>query len=142
MIDIERIKKKAKEIKENILLITKYTSISEQKFSEDMRNIFTLRYLLLELIEGCAAICNHILTKFGKIAPAGYTECFKGLEEIGVFDSEFTTKLVNMARFRNLLVHHYSKVDDHKVFEYSKKNLSDFEHFLNGIARFLKTEFL
>lgn len=142
MVDIERIKKNAKEIRENIQLITEYTKIGETNFSKDMRNVFTLRYLLLESIEGCAAICNHILTKMGKIAPAGYTECFKGLEEIGVFDSNFTTKLVNMARFRNLLVHHYSKVDDHKVFEFSRKNLSDFRQFLMGIARFLKIESL
>lgn len=142
MVDIEYIKKKAKEIRENIQLIEEYTKIGEEDFFKDMRNVYTLRYLLLESIEGCAAICNHILMKEGKIAPAGYTECFKGLEEIGVFDSDFTTKLVNMARFRNLLVHHYSKVDDHKVFEYSRKNLSDFDQFLKTIAKFLKVESL
>ncbi len=142
MVDIERIKKKAIEIRENIQLIKEYTGVGEKEFFKDKRNVFTLRYLLLESIEACASICNHILTKKGKIAPAGYTECFKGLEEIGMFDSNFTTKLVNMARFRNLLVHHYRKIDDRKVLEYSRNNLSDFDHFLKGIAKFLNVDTL
>lgn len=139
MVDIERIKRYAKEIRENIKLIIEYTS-NEEDFFKDRRNILSVKHLLLECIEGCAVICNHILAKVGKVAPAGYVECFKGLGEIGVFDEEFTLRLTKMAGFRNLLVHHYWKIDDKKVFAYAKNNISDFDKFLKGIAKFVKID--
>ena len=39
----------------------------------------------------------------------------------------------NMASFRNMLVHHYEKIDDEVVFGLFKKRLSDFEHFITLI---------
>lgn len=137
MIDIEKIKRYAAEIRENTRLIKEYTT-SEKDFFSDKRNILSVKHLLLQSIESTAIICNHLLSKMGKIAPSGYTECFKGLEEIGAFGREATEKFVRMARFRNILIHHYLKVDDKEVFKYTKENLTDFEDFLEGIFNFLK----
>ncbi|MFQ6077065.1 MAG: DUF86 domain-containing protein [Candidatus Bathyarchaeia archaeon] len=41
-----------------------------------------------------------------------YSEMFKVLEEEGVIGKELATKLEDMARFRNLLVHRYGEVDN------------------------------
>ncbi len=138
MVDIERIKKYAKDIRENIKLIREFTKVSEKEFLKDKKLIFSVRYLLLECIEACAHICNHILVKNGKIVPAGYVECFKGLNKIGVFDKKFTEQLIKMAGFRNILVHQYFKVDNRKVYKYAKNNLKDFEKFLEGISKYLR----
>ncbi len=140
MVDIEKLKKYAKDIRENIKLIKEFVNVPENEFLKDKKAIFSTRYLLVECIEACAHICNHILVKKGKIIPAGYVECFKGLHEIGVFDKEFTETLIKMVGFRNILIHQYFKVDDRKVYQYAKNNLDDFEKFLKGVGKFLKEE--
>lgn len=45
-----------------------------------------------------------------------------------------------MARFRNLLVHLYSRVDDREVHRIIRDNLGDFDEYLASIGRYLKAE--
>jgi uncharacterized protein YutE (UPF0331/DUF86 family) len=45
-------------------------------------------------------------------SPEDYGDTFKVLDEGGILDEEFATKLVSMARFRNRLVHLYWDVDN------------------------------
>jgi uncharacterized protein YutE (UPF0331/DUF86 family) len=42
-----------------------------------------------------------------------------------------------MAKFRNRLVHIYWNVDDNQLYEYLKKNISDYKKFLESVAIFL-----
>ena len=137
MFDIERLKRYAKEIREGIRLIRKYTQ-SEEEFFNDERNILSVKHLFLQCIEACALICNHILVKYGKVAPSGYRECFKGLVDTGIISKELGERLQQIAGFRHMLVHQYWRVDDRKVFEYARKDVEDFEKFLKEIGNFLK----
>jgi uncharacterized protein YutE (UPF0331/DUF86 family) len=43
--------------------------------------------------------------------------------------------LINMAKFRNLLVHLYWKIDDEKINEILQKELTDFDEFIRQIAK-------
>jgi uncharacterized protein YutE (UPF0331/DUF86 family) len=43
--------------------------------------------------------------------------------------------LVNMARFRNLLVHLYWKVNDERLYEILQSHLQDIEEFVDCITR-------
>ena len=44
-------------------------------------------------------------------------------------------RLMNMARFRNILVHFYWKVEDERLFKILKENLKDIEIFLEIIKQ-------
>ena len=57
------------------------------------------------------------------------------LYENGLIDEELRGRLRNMARFRNLLVHVYGKVDDKKVYEFLKTNLGDFDALARQVAQ-------
>lgn len=57
------------------------------------------------------------------------------LYENGLIDEELRGRLHNMARFRNLLVHVYGKVDDKKVYEFLKTNLGDFDALARQVAQ-------
>ncbi len=46
---------------------------------------------------------------------------FQKLEEDDLIEKELADKLSNMAKFRNLLVHQYTKIDDKKVYEILQK---------------------
>lgn len=65
---------------------------------------------------------------------------FKVLKEEGVIGKELATKLEDMARFRNLLVHRYGEIDNRRVLEIIKHNLKDIEEFEKEIEKFIKEE--
>jgi len=57
------------------------------------------------------------------------------LRDRGIISKELSKKLINMAKFRNLLVHLYWKVDDEKIYEILQSELADFDEFIEQIAR-------
>lgn len=47
-------------------------------------------------------------------------------------------KLINMAKFRNLIVHDYARIDNSAVFGILKRHLGDFDAFAQAIVRYLE----
>jgi len=134
-IDIEKIKQRITEIKENIEKIKKYSSIPEKEFWGDERNILSIKHLLLESIEACGDICVHILAKKLFRASSSFAECFENLYKSKVIEEDLSNKLIKMARFRNVLVHRYWQIDDRKILDYAKNNLEDFDQFLKAVVK-------
>ena len=62
------------------------------------------------------------------------------LGEIGVLETDLMVRMGKMARFRNLTVHLYWKVDDREVFRVIRQNLQDFDLYLHAVGRYLKSE--
>jgi len=136
-IDIEKIKQRVTEIRENIEKIKKYSSIPDNEFWGDERNILSVKHLLLVSIEACGNICVHISAKKLFKASSSFAECFENLYKSEVIDEDLSLKLRKMARFRNVLVHRYWEINDHKILDYAKNNLRDFEQFLKSIGKYL-----
>lgn len=44
-----------------------------------------------------------------------------------------------MARFRNLIVHDYARIDDARVYAILKKRLGDFDAFARAIQAYLES---
>ncbi len=53
---------------------------------------------------------------------------------------ELRGRLVRMARFRNLVVHLYWKVEDAEIYRVILEDLQDFDRDLASIGRYLRTE--
>jgi len=136
-VDIEKIKRRLTEIRDNIEKIKKYSSIDEEEFWEDERNILSIKHLLLESIEACGDICVHIMAKKLFKATSSFAECFENLYKSKVINESLSEKLKKMARFRNILVHRYWQINDQKILEYAKNNLGDFEQLMKSVVKFL-----
>ncbi len=70
--------------------------------------------------------------------PQDYSEVIRLMGENGVFEGDLVKRLVEMVKFRNMLVHLYWKIEDDRVHSYLKKNLDDFEAFIQAIRTYLK----
>ena len=57
-----------------------------------------------------------------------------------MIDRALTARLVRMARFRNLLVHVYTRVDDVQVYRVLQEDLDDFDRYLESVGRYLKAD--
>ncbi|MGI8517101.1 MAG: type VII toxin-antitoxin system HepT family RNase toxin [Acidimicrobiia bacterium] len=67
--------------------------------------------------------------------PDSYAEVFTILGDSGFLTERDAAALADAARFRNLLVHQYTKVDDRRVVDYLTTRLDDLKSFRMGVAK-------
>jgi uncharacterized protein YutE (UPF0331/DUF86 family) len=111
--------------------------LSEAEFIADPHKVGSAKYNLIVAIEGTVDLSNHIISKNGFRTPEDYADTFRVMEEKGVIDTEFTGSLIQMARFRNRLVHIYWDIDDAEIYRIIRTRLQDIRRFLKEIGNFL-----
>lgn len=139
-INFPLLQERAREIREQIDKIRRYTSLPDEEFLADERNLYTVLHLLLISIEATASICNHIMAGLAHKAPQSYADCFEHLVDSDIISSELAIRLTQMARFRNLLVHRYWTVNPQRVLQIARTNLGDLEAFLQEVGDWLREE--
>lgn len=112
--------------------------LPEEEFLADYRNTESAKYLLVVATEAALDICQHLVARGGGRAPRDYADCFAVLKEMGVLPEGLSERLQAMARFRNLLVHLYWKVDNREVHRILRENLDDLRRFREAIARWVR----
>jgi uncharacterized protein YutE (UPF0331/DUF86 family) len=125
-------------IDRNVRFLEEIKILSPDQFVESYRDVQAAKYSLLEIIEACIDIANYIISVKGFRRAEEFSEMFKVLKEEEVIGKELATRLGDMARFRNLLVHRYGEVDDKRVLEIIKHNLKDIEEFEKAIEKFIE----
>jgi uncharacterized protein YutE (UPF0331/DUF86 family) len=111
--------------------------LSEEGFAADPHKVASAKYNLIVAIEGAVDLSNHIISKNGFRTPEDYADTFRVMEEKGVFDAEFTNSLIQMARFRNRLVHIYWDIDDAEIYRIIQTRLQDIKQFLKKFGNFI-----
>lgn len=111
--------------------------LPEKEFLADPHKIGSTKYNLIVAIEGAVDLCNHVIAKNGLRTPEDYADTFRVMEEKGAFDPEFTNSLIQMARFRNRLVHIYWDIDDAELFRIIQTRLADIRRFLKDFGNFI-----
>jgi len=127
-------------IDRNLSFLEEIKRLSLEQFLESYRDVQAAKYSLLEIVEACIDVANYIISVRGFRRAEEYSEMFKVLKEEGVIGKGLATKLEDMARFRNLLVHRYGEVDNRRVLEIIKYNLKDIEEFEREIGEFVRRE--
>jgi uncharacterized protein YutE (UPF0331/DUF86 family) len=82
-------------------------------------------------------LCCHIAARHLKKVPQEYAECFGILADAGIISTDLSENLQKMARFRNLLVHMYWKVEYGTLYELIQGDLEDFRRFSKSIVALL-----
>jgi len=100
----------------------------------------TERFLQLA-IESCLNIGNRLISlvqfRLPVKTPETYSDIFRCLEDIGTIDADFTNRLIQMAKFRNRLVHLYWEIDREQIFRFLQENLDDFVTFRDNVLSFM-----
>jgi uncharacterized protein YutE (UPF0331/DUF86 family) len=129
-----------REIRESTTKIQRYAALPDAEFWADERNLHTVLHLLLIALEAMGQLCTHILARAARKAPASYAECMEGLGELGIVDAALSGRLIQMTRFRNLIVHRYWETDPTRVLTYARQHLGDFEAFLIAIEQYIQSK--
>ena len=137
MVDKPLILRKLTELDEYLKQMGEFSSVTLEEYSRDWKVQRIVERTLQMMIEICADIANHIISDRGYRTPDNYGDTFRVLHENGVFKSDLFEIMLKMARFRNIVVHQYDKVDEAIVIGILRNNLNNFTAFRDAILKIL-----
>ena len=136
----DKVRKITSEMLASMGMLEELGRLPEDEFLSDKHKIASAKYNFLVVIEGAIDLCNHIIAKNAFRVPEDYADAFRVMSEQGAFSPEFTGNLVQMARFRNRLVHIYWEVDSHELYGYLRERIQDIRKFLMEFGSFIGKE--
>jgi uncharacterized protein YutE (UPF0331/DUF86 family) len=136
-LNADLIRSRCAEIEDSMRRLERLQSLSREDFQSDQDTLDIACYRLLIAIEAALALCYHISAKRLRKVPEEYAGCFELLASAGVISSGLSERLQRMAKFRNLLVHVYWKVDYSKIYDVIHGDLSDLRDFAQAVARLM-----
>lgn len=114
------------------------TDVSNFKaYKDDVRLKRAVERSLQIAIEACLDIGRRIITVEGFPYAETNKEVFEILIREEVVPRELSATLDDMAGFRNLMVHNYTRIDDARVYTILQKRLGDFDEFADAIRVWL-----
>ena len=138
MVDLQLAERILNDIRENIRDLRSADDISWEVYMQDKRSRRFVERTLHITVEGMIDLAQHIISDEKLREPLNFRDAFLVLAEEGIISRKNLPVYEKMASFRNLIVHYYEKIDNEIVFGIFKRNLSDFELFVNEISRYLK----
>jgi uncharacterized protein YutE (UPF0331/DUF86 family) len=113
---------------------------SFEEYKDDMRLKRAMERSLQVSVEACLDIGRRIIAMKSFRYPEDNRDVFQVLYEYGVAPAELLPALIDMARFRNLVVHDYARIDDAQVYAILKKKLTDFDAYVQATLAYLEQD--
>jgi uncharacterized protein YutE (UPF0331/DUF86 family) len=137
-VNTERILSLIGEARKAFGMLVSYQKMDDEVLLSDQEKLGNIKYQFIVAIEACIDICSHIAEKTFSEVPESYAHCFDLLKEKGIIESQLAEGMSDFARFRNVLVHLYWKVENKRVIEILKHDLHRIEEFLTAISVFAR----
>lgn len=138
MVDKNLILRKIAELEEYLEQIREFSSITAEQYAGDWKTQRIVERTLQMMIELCVDIANHIISDRRLRVPVTYADTFKVLSEAGLIDQNLYNTMEKMAKFRNIVVHNYDRIDQSIVVMILRKNLDNFLFFRDQIIQLMK----
>ena len=140
MVDEALILRKLAELDQYYSQLKEYENTTADQYSDDWKIQRIIERTLQMMIETCVDITGHIIADKGFRIPKSYADTFKVLHEEKIIGSKLSAVMEKMAKFRNIVVHHYDKVDAEIVVAILKNDLADFISYKKAIIQLIETE--
>ncbi|MDL1959206.1 MAG: DUF86 domain-containing protein [Deltaproteobacteria bacterium] len=128
-LDQELVLSRCQEIADSLNRLAQIGNEPKETFLQDQDLQDIGCYRLLVAIEAALALCYHIAAKMLSKVPEDYAGCFSMLGESEIISRDLSERLQKMARFRNLLVHMYWKIDYEAVYDIIGDSVNDLRDF-------------
>ena len=114
-----------------------YRARTREEVRSDMSLTWAVEHGLQLSIQCVLDVCHYLVADLALGVPATLQEAIELLRDAGVFPAACADTLVQMERFRNLLVHVYAQVDIERVYDHVQNHLDDFGQFVQHVLQFL-----
>jgi len=138
MVDKEKL---AKYIRDLELYLNQIAELQKSDKQEFLRNwkVYDLAERKLHLVlETYLSIGEMVISEFGFRKPEKYSDIPRILCDNQIIPKDLSEKLIELAKFRNVLVHEYLYLDHERVYEHLQKDLFTVHEFLNCIKEFVR----
>ena len=137
MVDRGLVLRKISELAEYQQQLQEFKGITVRQYRDDWKKQRIVERTLQMMIETCLDMANHLIADQGYRVPVSYADIFKVLGENKVLGKKLADRLEKMAKFRNVLVHQYEKIEAETIVGILKKNLGDFGQFRKAVVGFV-----
>src|SRR3989344_1971060 len=134
MSNIQVVEAKISSIRKYLKLLERYRKYKQKEIEDnpDLKGAFE-RYLYLAA-QATIDLAEAVIAFKDFRRPTTYGDAFYVLDEQEFLPKELSDKLINMAKFRNIIAHDYEDVDFGIVYDAVKNRLVDIEKFI-GVVR-------
>lgn len=139
-IDFHRVTEFLRLISEDVRDLEARKDVPEQVYIESREIQAVVERRLQTAIESCINIGNHVVARLGLRAPKDYADVFKILAEAQVLPNDLAQRMMDMARFRNLLVHLYWEIDHKRVHESLPQRIETLKAFVKRVAKWMEEQ--
>lgn len=140
MVDEALILRKLAELDQYLSQLKEYENTTVDQYSDDWKIQRIIERTLQMMIETCVDIAGHIIADKGFRIPKSYADTFKVLLEEKILDRKLSAVMEKIAKFRNIVVHHYDKVDAEIVTAILKNDLADFVSYKKALIQFIEKD--
>jgi uncharacterized protein YutE (UPF0331/DUF86 family) len=112
-------------------------NVDAETYRENLLIRRTVERTLQLAVEASLDIGQHIIAREGFRTPDDNKDVFVVLSEECILPHDLLPRLVQMARFRNLIVHDYARIDDRVVYGILQERLPDFDAYAQALVRYL-----
>jgi len=137
-IDNELVQNRILLLEENLGNLHELQSTDQNDFFSDFRIYNAAEHLLQVNIDIMIDITAHLVSRLFHSMPEDAAQLFVVLAENQLISEDHAHKFAEMIHFRNILVHHYVKVDLNLVYSYLQDELGDFDEFTEDIKAILE----
>ena len=117
----------------------KFLSQTQLDLFNDSLEAAAVESYLRRSLEAIFDIGRHILSKIGeKELAAEYKSIAQGLTQKGVVTPDLGQTLIEMAGYRNRLVHMYHQINDEELYQIIQNDLQDLEKFVSQIKLYIQ----
>ena len=114
-----------------------YRAWTRDEVRSDISLTWAIEHSLQLSIQCVLDVCHYLVADLALGVPATSQEAIELLRDAGIFPATFAHTLVQMARFRNLLVHVYAHVEIERVYDHLQNHLDDFGQFAQHVLQLL-----
>ena len=138
MVDGTLMLKKLTQLEEYVTQIEEYRAISVEQYTNDWKLQRIIERTLQMMIETCVDIAGHIISDSKFRIPDSYADSFRVLFENKIITTDLCKTMEQISKFRNVIVHHYDRVDAEIVVGILRKRINDFNKFKDAVVNWLK----
>ena len=126
-------------IEENMQMLERLSHFSYDEFMADFRNLPSAVHMLQTAIEALVDISRYVIRSLGLPSAEAYRRVPTVLFDAGYIDEASAGIYDQMVRFRNLIVHHYYRVNPEEIYKILTENLSDLQNWYVTLLEIIGT---
>jgi uncharacterized protein YutE (UPF0331/DUF86 family)/predicted nucleotidyltransferase len=136
-IDREKVLSQVRLLEVDLRRLREKAALAEETYlaDPDAQDVVMRRFQTA--LESCVNIGNHLIARLRLRLAEDYATVFAILGEAGILSRELADRMTGLARFRNLLVHLYWRVDHQDIFRRMGERIQTLVEFQSRVRDFL-----